>query len=85
MIRNSLIMGALMLLTACAHDPDARLKLLEAGSSEPQAIPSVRCSGFLQWTDCNTLAERQCDSGYQVIKREEDWVSQRRELYFRCK
>ncbi len=70
-------------LTACTHDPDARLRLLE-GTSAHQTTPSVTCSGFLQWSDCYTLASRKCESSYSVIQQQEDLISQKRELFYRC-
>ena len=82
-MKSLLLVLLALMVSACAYDPDTRLRLLE-GTSAPQTTPSVTCSGFLQWSDCYTLASRKCESSYRVIQREEDLISQRRELFYRC-
>lgn len=71
------------ILSGCSHDPEARLRA--DISSAPQTTPYVSCSGFLEWRDCYYLANLQCNNGYKVISREENLISQKRELYYSCR
>ncbi|MEZ0231300.1 MAG: hypothetical protein ACAH12_00545 [Methylophilaceae bacterium] len=45
----------------------------------------VSCSGFADWSACNDKAARLCPDGYNVAKRDENWVTQGRVMTFACK
>jgi len=45
---------------------------------------AVNCGGFSDWGDCSTKASRICPKGYQMVRRDEDVISQRRIMYITC-
>lgn len=46
---------------------------------------AVNCGGFSNWGDCSTKAAQICPKGYNMVKRDEDVISQRRIMYITCK
>ena len=57
---------------------------LGIGTKETRSINTVACSGFELWPDCDTKAKSFCANGYDVIKRDESQVQQRRIMTFYC-
>lgn len=45
---------------------------------------TVACSGNEQWEDCENKAKRLCQNGYDVIKKDEGLVQQRRTMTLYC-
>ena len=52
---------------------------------ETRTMHDVSCSGFEKWEDCDTKAKRMCDKGYDVAKKDESLIAQKRMIYFYCK
>lgn len=56
----------------------------EAKKSAAGESAAVNCGGHSSWGDCNTKATQICPKGYQMIRRDEDIISQRRIMYITC-
>lgn len=52
-------------------------------NARPEPI-TVNCGGFLGWDTCNAKAAETCPKGYDVVKREESLIAQKRILFFTC-
>lgn len=74
-MKNLLILFCLASLTACSS----------MGAKETRQMNEVRCSGFLKWEACDEKAKQMCDKGYDVAKKEESVIEQKRVMFFYCK
>ncbi len=52
--------------------------------SEARKLTTVNCSGFVGWEACNAKAAELCPKGYDVAKRDESLIAQRRTMVFSC-
>jgi hypothetical protein len=49
----------------------------------PEPI-AINCGGFLGWEACNAKAAEICPKGYDVARREESLIAQRRTMFITC-
>lgn len=46
---------------------------------------TISCSGNETWGDCDTKAKRMCENGFDVVKKDESLIQQRRIMSLYCK
>jgi hypothetical protein len=76
-MKKSFVLVCLLTLTACSG--------LGQGGKETRVINEVRCSGFENWEACDAKAKQTCSNGYDVVKKDESVIEQKRVLFFYCK
>lgn len=54
------------------------------GKKEKREQLTVACSGNEHWVDCDTKAKRLCQNGYDVARKDESIVQQRRIMTLYC-
>ncbi len=74
-MKTLIVMLAVLSITACSS---------QGVKKDTRQVNEVACSGFELWPDCDTKAKRVCANGYDVIKRDESQVQQRRVMTFYC-
>ena len=55
-----------------------------AKKNESRELTTINCGGFLGWEACNAKAAEICPKGYDVVKREESLIAQRRTMFITC-
>jgi hypothetical protein len=76
--------SALGMDTGATKSTSATKNTSEPKKSVSGEAVAVNCGGHSSWGDCNTKATQICPKGYQMIKRDEDIISQRRIMYISC-
>ncbi|MDP2248249.1 MAG: hypothetical protein Q8J65_08970 [Nitrosomonadales bacterium] len=77
----------MLFLSACAALMNAE------GAAQPvkridvkEKIFITTCSGVVEdWGSCNSKAQKTCENGYEIMKKEENPPTAYRELTFKCK
>ncbi len=76
------------ILTALALSSCDTLKTAQSpdfDKSEVQSGIFLTCSGYKTWQHCYEAANKACPSGYSIISKDENQVSQARTLRIECK
>jgi hypothetical protein len=76
-----------LILSACSALMNAE------GAAQPvkridvkEMIFFTTCSGVVEdWGTCNSKAQKTCQNGYEIMKKEENSPTAYRELTFKCK
>ena len=76
-MKNSFVLVGLLTLTACSG--------LGQGGKETRLINEVRCSGFEKWEVCYAKAKQTCSNSYDIVKKDESVIEQKRVMFFYCK
>jgi len=73
-----------LVLTALAGCSALGINMGGTKKNESRESIAINCGGFLGWDACSTKAAQVCPKGYEVTKRDEDYISQRRIMFITC-
>lgn len=83
-MQKIVLMLTLTVLTGCSALGIGNSDTSSAKKNVARESTAVNCGGFSSWGDCNTKASQICPKGYQMVRRDEDVISQRRIMYVTC-